>query len=231
MLKFMCRLQQNRKSAKKCRMKKKAEFNVMKNDVVALQEENKNLKDKVQFILFTSRQVNDMSMMLYQKMEENNQLQRKLEQVQVQQTLLLTQMMSQNNNALVGHMGHGNGIHSNIQNLYGPFAGATTCQNLSNLPLGQSSLLSQMLTGLHGNDQKKQLQVQTEGTTLPGTLSPNHPKRKESIITSTTAKTEASDSSNSTVDMLSIIKTYLLRKPSEDAVHPYSTTPDRRLSM
>lgn len=42
-----CRLQQNRKSAKKCRMKKKAEFSVMKNDVAALQEENKNLKDKV----------------------------------------------------------------------------------------------------------------------------------------------------------------------------------------
>jgi hypothetical protein len=49
-------LQQNRKSAKKCRMKKKAEFSVMKNDVAALQDENKNLKDKVRIlILFTIR--------------------------------------------------------------------------------------------------------------------------------------------------------------------------------
>ena len=38
---------QNRKSAKKCRLKKKAEFNVMKGDVLKLQEENKNLKEQV----------------------------------------------------------------------------------------------------------------------------------------------------------------------------------------
>jgi hypothetical protein len=38
---------QNRKSAKKCRLKKKAEFGTMKYDVIKLQEENKILKDKV----------------------------------------------------------------------------------------------------------------------------------------------------------------------------------------
>lgn len=41
------RLQQNRKSAKKCRLKKKAEYGQMRNDVMKLQDENKNLKEKV----------------------------------------------------------------------------------------------------------------------------------------------------------------------------------------
>lgn len=63
------RLQQNRKSAKKCRLKKKEEFSVMKNDVNLLQEENRTLKDKI----------NEITIMLYQKMEENTSLQRKLE--------------------------------------------------------------------------------------------------------------------------------------------------------
>jgi bZIP transcription factor len=43
------RLMQNRKSAKKCRLKKKAEFGHMRGDVIKLQEENKNLKEKVPF--------------------------------------------------------------------------------------------------------------------------------------------------------------------------------------
>ena len=38
---------QNRKSAKKCRMKKKAEFGEIKEEVTALQEENKRLNEKV----------------------------------------------------------------------------------------------------------------------------------------------------------------------------------------
>lgn len=38
---------QNRKSARKCRMKKKDEFNVMKEEVTELRRENKGLKDKV----------------------------------------------------------------------------------------------------------------------------------------------------------------------------------------
>jgi hypothetical protein len=38
---------QNRKSAKKCRLKKKAEFGQMRGDVKKLLEENKNLKEKV----------------------------------------------------------------------------------------------------------------------------------------------------------------------------------------
>ncbi|CDW71210.1 transcription factor hbp-1a-like [Stylonychia lemnae] len=79
------RLQQNRKSAKKCRLKKKEEFSNMKADVMALQEENKTLKDKI----------NEITIMLYQKMEENTSLQRKLETAQTQQMMFITQMMSQ----------------------------------------------------------------------------------------------------------------------------------------
>ena len=40
---------QNRKSARKCRMKKKEEFSVIKDEVVSLRGENKQLKDKVSF--------------------------------------------------------------------------------------------------------------------------------------------------------------------------------------
>lgn len=58
------RLQQNRKSAKKCRLKKKEEFSVMKNDVSLLHDENRTLKDKI----------NEITIMLYQKMEENTSL-------------------------------------------------------------------------------------------------------------------------------------------------------------
>ena len=42
-----CRIMQNRKSAKKCRLKKKAEFGQMRGDVMKLYEENKSLKEKV----------------------------------------------------------------------------------------------------------------------------------------------------------------------------------------
>ena len=45
---------QNRKSAKKCRQKKKAEFQTMQGDVVTLQHENKVLKEKVSFIQIAS---------------------------------------------------------------------------------------------------------------------------------------------------------------------------------
>ena len=38
---------QNSKSAKKCRLKKKAEFGQMRGDVMKLYEENKSLKEKV----------------------------------------------------------------------------------------------------------------------------------------------------------------------------------------
>ena len=40
---------QNRKSARKCRMKKKEEFSVIKDEVVTLRAENKSLKEKVSF--------------------------------------------------------------------------------------------------------------------------------------------------------------------------------------
>ena len=38
---------QNRKSARKCRLKKKEEFGVVKHEVTALRKDNKELKDKV----------------------------------------------------------------------------------------------------------------------------------------------------------------------------------------
>ena len=41
------RLDQNRKSAKKCRLKKKAEYTQMSTGVDHLHKENKDLKDKV----------------------------------------------------------------------------------------------------------------------------------------------------------------------------------------
>jgi len=41
------RLVQNRKSAQKCRLKKKAEFQTLKEDVKRLNVENKELKEKV----------------------------------------------------------------------------------------------------------------------------------------------------------------------------------------
>lgn len=44
---FLCRLLQNRKSAKKCRLKKKAEFKHMIGDVDGMKHENKDLSEKV----------------------------------------------------------------------------------------------------------------------------------------------------------------------------------------
>jgi len=50
-------------------MKKKDEYNVMKDEVGGLRHENKNLKDKV----------NEITVMLYSKIQENTLLQRKIE--------------------------------------------------------------------------------------------------------------------------------------------------------
>jgi hypothetical protein len=58
------RLLQNRKSAKKCRLKKKAELKNMLGDVSGMQSENKKLQDKI----------NEITVMLYQKIEENSAL-------------------------------------------------------------------------------------------------------------------------------------------------------------
>ena len=46
-LNILYRLVQNRKSAQKCRLKKKAEFVTMKDDIKKLAQENKDLKEKV----------------------------------------------------------------------------------------------------------------------------------------------------------------------------------------
>jgi len=55
-------------------MKKKDEFNVMKEEVTSLRKENKGLKDKV----------NEITVMLYSKIQENTLLQRKIELLQTQ---------------------------------------------------------------------------------------------------------------------------------------------------
>ena len=78
------RLIQNRKSAQKCRLKKKAEFSQLREDVTALKIENKELKDKL----------NEATMRLYQKIEENSQLQKSLESIKLQQTLSIYQQQS-----------------------------------------------------------------------------------------------------------------------------------------
>lgn len=51
-IQFLYRLVQNRKSAKKCRMKKKDEYNRMKKDITLLIQENRFLKQQVNFHIF-----------------------------------------------------------------------------------------------------------------------------------------------------------------------------------
>ena len=46
-LSSLCRLLQNRKSAKKCRLKKKAEFSVLACEVDAMKKDNKDMHEKV----------------------------------------------------------------------------------------------------------------------------------------------------------------------------------------
>ncbi len=71
---------QNRKSARKCRIKKKEEFSTLKEEVVELRKDNASLKDKVSLQAPThSLQINEMSILLFQKIEENTGLQRKLD--------------------------------------------------------------------------------------------------------------------------------------------------------
>jgi hypothetical protein len=62
----------------------------MKKEVDMLKETNKDLKEKVSvhsfFLLYI--QINEMTIMLYQKMEENTKLQSRLDQVAAQQSQL-----------------------------------------------------------------------------------------------------------------------------------------------
>ena len=130
------RLLQNRKSAKKCRLKKKAEFHVLAGEVDELKKNNKDLQEKVSALvwlerrdkifpdikgrfwlrialarshfksnwryinvrlwmltlsLFWHNQINEITLMLYQKIDENNALQRKLDQLNAQNQQLVFQ--------------------------------------------------------------------------------------------------------------------------------------------
>lgn len=58
----------------------------MKEDVMKFQQENKELKERV----------NEVTMMLYNKIEENQQLQKKMEQNQMQHTMFLTKLLLNN---------------------------------------------------------------------------------------------------------------------------------------
>ena len=65
------RLLQNRESAKKCRIKKKANFEVIHKEVESLKKDKKEMLEKI----------NELTLLLYSKVDENNNLQRKVEQL------------------------------------------------------------------------------------------------------------------------------------------------------
>lgn len=60
---------QNRRSAQKCRLKKKEEFGTLKNQNARLLKENATINEKL----------NEVTMMLYRKIDENQALTKKLE--------------------------------------------------------------------------------------------------------------------------------------------------------
>ena len=61
-------------------MKKKAEYSTMQEDFEKVNQENNELKNQVRKNYILSIQVNQITMMLYQKIEENAMLTNKLEQ-------------------------------------------------------------------------------------------------------------------------------------------------------
>ena len=65
------RLLQNRESAKKCRIKKKANFEIIHKEVESLKNDKKEMLEKI----------NELTLLLYSKVDENNNLQRKVEQL------------------------------------------------------------------------------------------------------------------------------------------------------
>ena len=65
------RLLQNRESAKKCRIKKKANFEIIHREVDSLKNDKKEMLEKI----------NELTLLLYSKVDENNNLQRKVEQL------------------------------------------------------------------------------------------------------------------------------------------------------
>ena len=96
------RLIQNRKSAQKCRQKKKQEFNSLRGEVEKLKQENKAYKEKVSVgVILIQLQLNEITLMLYRKIEENQSLTKRLEQDQMGHTMFLTKLMlSQENNKM-----------------------------------------------------------------------------------------------------------------------------------
>ena len=61
---------QNRKSAQKCRIKKKIESLNIKDQLIKTQNENRDLKEKL----------NEVTMMLFKKIEDNQHLSKCMEQ-------------------------------------------------------------------------------------------------------------------------------------------------------
>lgn len=74
---------QNRRSAQKCRLKKKEEFGSLKQANLRLTKENTVLNEKL----------NEVTMMLYRRIDENQAMTKRLEQCQMQHTMFLTKLL------------------------------------------------------------------------------------------------------------------------------------------
>ena len=77
------RLMRNKKSALKCRMKKKAEFVIMK-------EERDQFKEET---TVTKAKLHEVTVMLYKKIEENQFLTNKIDRYQSENIKFLTQLL------------------------------------------------------------------------------------------------------------------------------------------
>lgn len=78
----------NRKSATKCRAKKKAEFDRMKEDIVELTRSNASLREHL----------NSLTVKLFDQTEKNKALVSKMGQDKNQQTMFLTSLLLANSN-------------------------------------------------------------------------------------------------------------------------------------
>ena len=88
------RLIQNRKSAMKCRLKKKAEFEKLRDDFNQLKEDKIILNSQVIFKTSNISQYQQSVMMYEEKIKENQQLKDKFDQLQQMQTAMLAYVLS-----------------------------------------------------------------------------------------------------------------------------------------
>ena len=75
-------------------MKKKQEFERLKEESEKLHKENKELKEKVsKFSLTKLYQLNEVTISLYKKIEDYQNLQKKMEESQTYDSLFLTKLL------------------------------------------------------------------------------------------------------------------------------------------